>query len=301
MGIDEKYALLKAGVRDAGRLAVAYSGGVDSTLLLAVAHEALGGDVLAVTVASPFMPQAECGAAEAFCAVRGIPLVRIEVDPLADDAIRANTPERCYQCKRALFSAVRGVAASEGCASVADGSNADDADDFRPGLRALRELGVTSPLMEAGLTKDDVRALSRTLGLPTADKPSMACLATRVPYGTALERETLARIEAAEDFLHGLGVCQLRVRDHGDVARIEVEPGDIERVAVSGIREQVDARLRELGYAHVSVDLAGFRSGSMNAGVDVCAPAFLDNDVPVPLARAAAAQERTGEGAPHVS
>ncbi len=293
MGIDEKYARLKAAVRDAGRLAVAYSGGVDSTLLLAVAHEALGADVLAVTVASPFMPQAECSEAEAFCAERGIPLVRIEVDPLADDAIRANTPERCYQCKRALFSAVRGVAASEGCAGVADGSNADDADDFRPGLRALRELGVMSPLMEAGLTKDDVRALSRRLGLPTADKPSMACLATRVPYGTALERATLARIEAAEDFLHGLGIRQLRVRDHGDVARIEVEPGDIERVAAPGMREQVGARLRELGYAHVSVDLAGFRSGSMNAGVDACAP--------VALGEAASAPGQTGEGVPHVS
>ena len=263
--LDEKRAVLEARLADAGRVAVAFSGGVDSTLLLHVAHEVLGDGAAAVMVASPFMPGVEQAEAVAFCETRGIRLLRVQADPLADAAIRANTTERCYLCKRQLFALVCAAAAEAGFPTVADGSNADDAHDFRPGMRALRELGVISPLEEAGLTKRDIRALSKAAGLPTADKPSMACLATRVPYGTELDERVLARIEAAEDYLHGLGFAQVRVRDHGDVARIEVEPADIEALIADNVRAAVDAHLRGLGYAHVSADLAGFRSGSMNA------------------------------------
>lgn len=265
--LDEKHERLQACLLEARRVAVAFSAGVDSTFLLAVAHEVLGDDAVAVTVASPFMPKGERAEAEGFCAERGIRLRCVELDPLSDESIRENTPERCYLCKRMIFSSIQEVAASEGCAVVMDGSNVDDAADFRPGMRALRELGIASPLMDAGLAKSDIRVLSQRLGLDTAAKPAMACLATRIPYGTTLAPDALERVAEAEGFLHGLGFGQVRVRDHGGLARIEVDPSEIVRLAGdAGVRQAVDDRLRELGYAYASVDLAGFRSGSMNVG-----------------------------------
>lgn len=259
-----KLAKLRERVSDAGRLAVAFSGGVDSTLLLTVAADVLGDNVVAVTVASPFMPRSEQAAAEAFCAERGIGFLRVEADPLSDEAIRANAPDRCYRCKRSLFALIQEAAARAGFHVVVDGSNADDADDFRPGMRALRELGIVSPLMDAGLTKSDIYALSSAMGLATAHKSPAACLATRIPYGTPLDAAVLSRVEAAEDFVRGLGFSQVRVRAHGDLARIEVDADDIGRLASDAVRRDVDARLWELGFRYACVDLAGYRSGSMN-------------------------------------
>lgn len=262
--LDEKYEKLQERLRALAPVAVAFSGGVDSTFLLAAARECVGDGVAAITVTSPFMPQGERREAEGFCAERGIPLITVEADPLGDETIRANTAERCYLCKRSIFGSIKETAASAGFSAVADGSNADDAGDYRPGMRALRELGIASPLLEAGLTKSDIRALSRRMGLGTADKPSMACLATRIPYGTPLDQTTLQRVEAAEDYLRAAGFDQVRVRVHGDVARIEVKPSALGRLMAEETRQAVNERLRSLGFAFVSADLAGFRSGSMN-------------------------------------
>lgn len=244
-------------------LLIAYSGGVDSTFLLAGARDILPAEkLLAVTAASPLYPEEEGAAAGEWAARLGVRHIVVESVELDRDAFAVNPPDRCYHCKLMLFRELREMAAKQGLAVVADGSNVSDLDDYRPGRRALAELGIRSPLLEAGLTKDEIRQLSRTMGLPTWNKPAMACLASRFPYGTRITREGLEQVGAAERWLRGLGLGQLRVRHHGTVARIEVEAADLQTVMAH--REKITAELRALGYTYVTLDLGGYRTGSMN-------------------------------------
>jgi len=263
-GLEAKDKRLRDFLEGYGSLVVAFSGGLDSSLLLAVAHDVLGDRMLAVTAVSPIYPRRERAAAEALARALGVRFLQIETGDVARADFAANPPERCYLCKRELFGKLREIARKEKMAYVADGANADDLNDYRPGMRAARELGVVSPLVEAGLTKEDIRALSKRLGLATWDKASSACLASRIPYGEPITREKLAMIEAAEEFLEALGFRQVRVRHHGKVARIEVAPDEIERLASAAVRERVVHKLREIGYHYVCLDAEGYRTGSLN-------------------------------------
>ena len=241
---------------------VAFSGGVDSTLLAAAAFDALGERALAVTGVSPSIPHSEVEEAQELARQIGIAHELIDTHEIEREGYVENSPERCFHCKTELYGLLAALAHERGFAAVVDGCNLDDLGDHRPGRIAAAEHGVRSPLLEAGLTKDDVRALSRERGLPTWDKPAMACLSSRIPYGTPVTVEALERVGAAEAFLRSLGIRQLRVRHHDDVARIEVEPEAM--ALLLDARERVVERLKELGYRYVTVDLAGFRSGSMN-------------------------------------
>ena len=243
---------------------VAFSGGVDSTLLLKAASEALGGRVLAVIASSETYPGREIRQAREIVKAMGVRHKVIHTCEIENPEFVKNPPSRCYHCKMELFSALKAIAAGEGIPFVLDGQNVDDTGDFRPGAKAGRELGVRSPLKEAGLTKDDIREISRAYGLPTWNKPSLACLASRFPYDTAIDVKSLKQVGVAEDFLRDLGVGQLRVRHHGPIARIEIGPEAFARLLETGVREKVVAKLKKLGYLYVTLDLAGYRTGSMN-------------------------------------
>lgn len=249
------------------RLAVAFSGGVDSTLLLAAAREALEGRVLAVTAESELQSRREVRTAAETARRLGVPQVRVRVALLARPAIARNGPARCYFCKRLLLRELGRAATRSGFAALAHGANLDDLQDIRPGLRAARELGVAEPLIAAGLDKAAIRSLSRRLGLPTWDRPAMACLASRIPYGRPLQRAELAAVERAEEFLLARGFTGVRVRHHGEVARIEARPEDLPRLAASPLREEIGRAFRGLGFAHVAVDLEGYVAGSLNRGL----------------------------------
>jgi uncharacterized protein len=266
--MDERLARLHDLLRPMQRVAVAFSAGVDSTFLLRVAADALGGgNVLAVVGDSPSMPRAELAAAKALAESFGVEIAIVNPGEMRNSHYAANPADRCYFCKQALFVEVRSVAQARGIAIILDGSNAEDSSDWRPGRRAAAELAVRSPLLEAGLAKADIRELSRALGLPTADKPAMACLASRLPYGTAITHEALAMVEAAESVLREHGLRQVRVRHHGDLARIETLPDDLARFADPAFRAAVSDRLHQLGYRYVSLDLDGYRTGSLNAAL----------------------------------
>ena len=259
-----KLERLRERLRVIGGAVVAFSSGVDSTFLLRVAHEELGDRVVAATARSHSFPNRELDEATAFCRAEGVRHVVIDSEELDIPGFAENPPDRCYHCKRELFSKLLAFARDNGLAAVLEGSNIDDDGDYRPGRRAIRELGIVSPLHEAGLTKTEIRALSRKMGLPTSDKSSFACLASRFPYGERITVRGLERVEKAEQWLldAGWGLTQLRVRSHGDLARIEVPPADIPRLAARA--SEIAAAFKDLGFAYVTLDLLGYRTGSMN-------------------------------------
>lgn len=259
-----KYARLKEIIREMGQCVIGYSGGVDSTLVLKVAHAVLGDRAVAVTGDSEAFPQGEVDAALDVAAKMGVTVTRVRTHELSNPNFAVNTPNRCYHCKTELFSELQTVASERGIPWIVDGSHADDGKpgDHRPGLKAAAERGVRSPLREAGMTKADVRALALHLEVPNWDKPSFACLSSRFPYGTHITAELLAQLDGCEKFLRELGFRQFRVRHHDTVARIEVEPQDIPRLVE--LRESINARFKELGYTYVTLDLEGYRSGKMN-------------------------------------
>jgi uncharacterized protein len=263
--VHPKLDSLRAIIGDMPSAIVAFSAGVDSTFVAAVAAEALGDRALAVTGVSPSIPAAEVAEAEALAARIGVRHILLPTSEMDRPGYVENSPERCYHCKTELYSLLEEMAEREGIAFVLDGCNMDDLGDHRPGRVAAAEHRVRSPLIEAGLHKDEIRELSKDMGLPTWDKPAMACLSSRIPYGTPVTIEALDQVGAAEAFLRGLGLRQLRVRHHGDVARIEVEPDDVGLVVEQ--RERIVKRLKNLGYRYVALDLAGFRSGSMNEAI----------------------------------
>jgi uncharacterized protein len=262
------YHRLQEVIRSLGSALIAFSGGVDSSLLLKVSQETLPGRILAVTAKSATTPSHELAEATNMAQELGIRHLIIDSDELTLPEFSNNPPDRCYICKKQRFTALTALAREHDMAFLADGSNLDDQQDYRPGMRALKELAVRSPLTEAGLTKSEVRRLSRALGLGTWDKPPYACLATRIPYGSTITPEKLRQVDLAEDFIRGLGLSrQVRVRHYGDTARLEVAPRDLANFLQEEARRQVTAFLKELGFRFVTLDLEGYRMGSLNQAI----------------------------------
>lgn len=262
--LHEKRSRLQNYLKELGSVAIAFSSGVDSTFLLKVAHDVLGGNAIAVTAKSCSFPERELNEAVRFCEKEKIEHIVIESEELSIEGFRQNPKNRCYLCKHELFEKIGEVAGKRNISYVAEGSNMDDNGDYRPGLLAVAELGVKSPLRRAGLYKDEIRELSREMGLPTWNKQSFACLSSRFVYGETISEEKLGMVDKAEQLLLDLGFSQVRVRIHGMIARIEILPGEFEKLIREGVREKVYSTFKELGFHYVTLDLGGYRTGSMN-------------------------------------
>ena len=262
--LDQKYENLRNYLKSLGSVAVAFSAGVDSTFLLRVAHDVLGDQVIAVTAASCSFPVRELKEAKAYCEKNGIRHVVCQSEELDIDGFRQNPKNRCYLCKHELFEKIGAIAAENHLAAVVEGSNMDDNGDYRPGLVAVKELGVKSPLRHAELTKADIRELSKRLGLETWDKQSFACLSSRFVYGETINEEKLGMVDKAEQLLLDLGFRQVRVRIHNKIARIELLPDEFPKLMETETREMVAKKFKEFGFTYVTLDLQGYRTGSMN-------------------------------------
>jgi len=265
MNLQEKYHLLQEILRKLGKVVIAYSGGVDSTFLLKAAVDTLGAEnVLACIGVSASLAESQYNQATECAKIIGVKVLEMQVDEVKDSNYAANKADRCFHCKSHLYGILANIAKQKHFSYIICGSNFDDKDDFRPGNRAAKVFGIKSPLMEVELTKDDIRQLSKQLNLPTADLPASPCLASRISYGLVVTEKRLKQIEQAEDFLRTLGLIEFRVRHHDTIARIEVNPQDIEKVATEPLRSQIVDKIKSLGFKFVSVDLQGFRSGSLN-------------------------------------
>ena len=264
MAIEQKWDRLKTLLREMQCALLAYSGGVDSSLLLKAASEVLGPRLIAVTAVSETYPPGELDAAKAFIRSLGVTHRILRTTELSSEEFVQNSPDRCYFCKKELFEKIRRIADTEGIPFILDGSNTDDLKDYRPGAKAAQEYSVRSPLRDAGFSKSEVRACARMLDLPVWDKPSLACLSSRIPYGTRITPVILQTIHAAEDRLRSLGFREVRVRHHGETARIEMPRNDFERMLANDAAREIVAAFKELGYTYVSLDLEGYRTGSMN-------------------------------------
>ena len=264
MTIHDKYRVLQENLKALGSVAVAFSSGVDSTFLLKAAQEALGDKVIAVTASSCSFPKRELEEAKAFCEKNGICQIIVESEELDIDGFRQNPKNRCYLCKHELFEKIWEIAKENGMNAVAEGSNMDDNGDYRPGLIAVKELGVSSPLRQAELSKAEIRELSKEMGLPTWDKQSFACLSSRFVYGETINEKKLGLVDKAEQLLLDMGFHQVRVRIHGNIARIEVLPEEIAKIVEEKNRMKIASKLKEYGFDYVTLDLLGYRTGSMN-------------------------------------
>ncbi|HWS29751.1 MAG TPA: ATP-dependent sacrificial sulfur transferase LarE [Clostridia bacterium] len=262
--LQEKYKVLQNNLKGLGSVAIAFSGGVDSTFLLKAAHDALKDKVIAVTASSCSFPERELREAKAFCEQNGIEHIECRSEELSIEGFRQNPKNRCYLCKHELFEKIWDIAKARGMNAVAEGSNLDDNGDYRPGLVAVRELGVKSPLREAGLNKQEIRQLSKELGLKTWDKQSFACLSSRFVYGETISEEKLGMVDKGEQLLLDMGFHQVRVRIHGMLARIEVMPAEFEKIMRDDVREDIYRQLKNIGFTYVTLDLKGYRTGSMN-------------------------------------
>ena len=262
--LEEKYTKLKEYLKSLESVAVAFSSGVDSTFLLKVAHDVLGDRAIAVTARSCSFPERELKEAAIFAEENGIVHLIVDSEELSIEGFSENPPNRCYLCKHELFSKMKEIADKNGVREVVEGSNMDDLGDYRPGLTAIQELGIKSPLRYAELAKDEIRELSKRLGLPTWEKPSFACLSSRFPYGESISPEKLRMVDEAEQLLLDLGFRQVRVRHHDTLARIEIAEGQFPKIMEKENRDKIFNRLKEIGFTYVSLDLAGYRMGSMN-------------------------------------
>lgn len=262
--MNKKVEVLNSYLRDLGKVCIAFSAGIDSSFLLEAANRALNGNVLAIMAKGAMMPQKEVQYGREFCKARDIRLIEIDANEFLVEAFVNNTPDRCYHCKHGIFSQILRVAKENGFDVVAEGTNSDDTHDYRPGKKALAELGVKSPLLECGFTKKEIRECAKEMAIEIWDKPSGACLATRVPTGEKVTLELLKRIETAEDILKSMGFRQVRVRAHNQLARIETSPDEIELLLRADIRSEVSKRIKEAGFRYVSADLEGYKTGNMN-------------------------------------
>ncbi|MBT3879862.1 MAG: ATP-dependent sacrificial sulfur transferase LarE [Candidatus Scalindua sp.] len=264
MEVEKKLSKLREIIAKLDSVVVAFSGGVDSTLVTKVCYDVLKDNAMAVTARSETYPDLEFKEAQKLAKEIGIKHLVIDTSELAIEGFANNPPERCYFCKTELFGKLKDIAREQGFLNVADGANLDDTKEFRPGLQASKELNVRSPLKEAGLAKGDIREVSKMLNLPNWNKPAYACLSSRFPYGQSITEEKLSMVSEAEKYLRGLGLIQFRVRHHETIARIEVLPEDIQILTTTPVREELTAKFKEIGFTYVTMDLAGYRSGSMN-------------------------------------